>query len=97
MKEFHGYVNGNLNWEAAFEAESGTEVICLRTWKDEDITPEVAVERMKGNIMSAILVSSPALQTAKHYLNYGTLFEMVKRGVYRADGHQNKKPILGVH
>ncbi|CAD7701305.1 unnamed protein product [Ostreobium quekettii] len=53
--QFHGYEEGNLSWTAAFEIESATEVIYLRNWNNEDITPEVAMARMKNNIVGAIL------------------------------------------
>lgn len=61
-QQFHGYTDGNLNWEAAFEAESATEVMAVRTWKDEDITREAALERMKTNIMNNILEYCKAMQ-----------------------------------
>ncbi|KAL4457547.1 hypothetical protein ABPG75_012412 [Micractinium tetrahymenae] len=53
-KPFHGYDSGNLNWQAAFEAEPATEVVALWVWKDEQLTPEQAHARMRAGTSSAI-------------------------------------------
>jgi len=46
---FHAYEQGNLCWEAAFEAESATYVIALRVWPKEQITWQVAQDRLRGS------------------------------------------------
>ncbi|CAD7701304.1 unnamed protein product [Ostreobium quekettii] len=69
--QFHGYEEGNLNWKAAFEVESATDVMCLRTWRDEDITPEVATTRMKNNIAYAVLEYSKSARAVKDVLDVG--------------------------
>ena len=44
---FHGYDEGNLCWQAAFEAASATYSMGLRVWKDEDLTWQVAQQRLR--------------------------------------------------
>ena len=34
-----GYDQGNLNWLAAFEVEPASDVMALRVWKSEQLTP----------------------------------------------------------
>ena len=34
-----GYDEGNLNWLAAFEVEPAGDVMALRVWKTEELTP----------------------------------------------------------
>ena len=34
-----GYDQGNLNWLAAFEVEPASDVMALRVWKTEQLTP----------------------------------------------------------
>lgn len=46
---FHAYDQGNLCWEAAFEAESATYAMALRVWKDEPLTAQVAHDRLRGS------------------------------------------------
>jgi ubiquinone/menaquinone biosynthesis C-methylase UbiE len=45
---FHAYDQGNLCWDAAFEAESATYAMSLRVWKDEPLTWKVAHDRLRG-------------------------------------------------
>ena len=44
---FHAYDQGNLCWEAAFEAPSATHSMGLRVWKNEDITWQEAQQRLR--------------------------------------------------
>lgn len=46
---FHAYEQGNLCWQAAFEAEPATHAMALRVWKDEPLTWEAAQERLRGS------------------------------------------------
>ena len=47
---FHAYDEGNLCWKAAFEAESATQSMGLRVWKNEpDLTWEKAQDRLRGS------------------------------------------------
>ena len=45
---FHAYDKGNLCWQAAFEAESATQSMGLRVWKNEPgLTWEAAQQRLR--------------------------------------------------
>lgn len=52
---FHGYDEGNLNWQAAFEVEPATQAMALRVWKDETtISPLEAQTRLRRGIFNDI-------------------------------------------
>ena len=44
---FHAYDEGNLCWQAAFEAASATYSMALRVWKDEDLSWQEAQQRLR--------------------------------------------------
>ena len=44
---FHAYDQGNLCWQAAFEAQSATHSMGLRVWKNENITWQEAQQRLR--------------------------------------------------
>ena len=46
---FHAYDDGNLCWDAAFEAESATYAMALRIWKNEALTADQAQERLRSS------------------------------------------------
>ena len=47
---FHAYDRGNLCWQAAFEAESATQSMGLRVWKNEpNLTWQTAQQRLRGS------------------------------------------------
>ncbi len=46
---FHAYDQGNLCWDAAFEAESATYAMALRVWKSEPLTWETAQARLRSS------------------------------------------------
>ncbi len=46
---FHAYDEGNLCWQAAFEAESATYAMALRVWPKEQISWQTAQERLRGS------------------------------------------------
>jgi len=52
---FHAYSEGNLCWQAAFEAESATLSMGLRVWKNElGLTWQEAQSRLRGSFHQAI-------------------------------------------
>jgi len=53
-RPFHAYKNGNLCWQAAFEAESATYAMALRVWPKEAITWQAAQQRMRGQFFEMI-------------------------------------------
>lgn len=46
---FHAYPQGNMCWEAAFEAPSATYSVALRVWPKENITWETAHRRLRSS------------------------------------------------
>jgi ubiquinone/menaquinone biosynthesis C-methylase UbiE len=46
---FHAYAEGNLCWQAAFEAPSATYAVALRVWPKENITWETAHRRLRSS------------------------------------------------
>ncbi len=46
---FHAYDQGNLCWQAAFEAPSATQAMGLRVWPKENISWETAQARLRGS------------------------------------------------
>ena len=46
---FHAYDDGNLCWDAAFEAESATYSMALRVWKEEALTASEAQARLRSS------------------------------------------------
>ena len=56
VQPFHAYTEGNLNWLAAFEVESATQSMALRTFKEEQLSPDAAQDRLRANIHVTIEV-----------------------------------------
>ncbi|MGK7893499.1 MAG: class I SAM-dependent methyltransferase [Xenococcus sp. (in: cyanobacteria)] len=52
---FHAYDEGNLCWQAAFEAESATYAMALRVWKNEPgLTWQVAQDRLRHSFYQVL-------------------------------------------
>ncbi|GBF82776.1 hypothetical protein AsFPU1_4210 [Aphanothece sacrum FPU1] len=58
---FHAYDEGNLCWQAAFEAMSATQSLGLRIWKNENLTWEVAQERLRNSFHDILDSYSPPI------------------------------------
>lgn len=56
---FHAYPEGNLSWQAAFEAESATCAMALRIWPDEDLTWQTAQERLRSSFHDVLAKYGP--------------------------------------
>ncbi|WP_319418940.1 class I SAM-dependent methyltransferase [Pleurocapsa sp. FMAR1] len=56
---FHAYDEGNLCWQAAFEAPSATYSMGLRVWKDEDITWQTAQQRLRHSFYQVLEQYTP--------------------------------------
>jgi ubiquinone/menaquinone biosynthesis C-methylase UbiE len=66
---FHAYAEGNLCWQAAFEAESATYAMALRIWPQESLTPEAAQDRLRASFHTVLDQHSPP--TVKDVLDMG--------------------------
>lgn len=60
---FHAYDQGNLCWQAAFEAASATYSMGLRVWKDEDITWQDAQKRLRHSFYQVLEQYTPTTVT----------------------------------
>ncbi|NJN22463.1 MAG: class I SAM-dependent methyltransferase [Leptolyngbya sp. RL_3_1] len=56
---FHAYTEGNLCWQAAFEAESATYAMALRVWIQEELTWPEAQARLRGGFHQALTDHGP--------------------------------------
>ena len=66
-KPFHGYNNGNLNWEAAFEGVGATLSMSSNYWID--VNPKDAHSWIRGNYSSNI---------KKYYNNYNKSYDSLQ-------------------
>lgn len=57
IKSFHAYDQGNLDWTAAFEVELATLSMGMRTFKDEDLSPEEAQDKLRAGPMKSLQVN----------------------------------------
>lgn len=60
---FHAYDQGNLCWQAAFEAASATKSMALRVWKHETLTWQEAQKRLRHSFFNVIEAYLPATMT----------------------------------
>ncbi|MGP1384600.1 MAG: class I SAM-dependent methyltransferase [Thainema sp.] len=58
---FHAYADGNLCWNAAFEAESATYSMALRVWPQEELTWQTAHDRLRSSFHQVLAeqITSP--------------------------------------
>ena len=66
---FHAYEEGNLCWQAAFEAASATYSMGLRVWKDEQLTWQEAQQRLRHSFYDILEQYVP--QTVESILDLG--------------------------
>lgn len=56
---FHAYAEGNLCWPAAFEAESATYSMALRVWPQDELTWQVAQDRLRSSFHQVLAEYGP--------------------------------------
>lgn len=86
---FHAYEQGNLCWEAAFEAESATHAMALRVWKDEPLTWQAAQERLRSSFHQVL--AQYIQQPVKDILDIGCSIGISTLTLHRF--YQNQKEI----
>lgn len=57
---FHAYSEGNLCWQAAFEAAPATYTMALRIWPQEEISWQVAQDRLRQSFLAVLDAHGPA-------------------------------------
>ncbi len=60
QQPFHAYDEGNLCWQAAFEAPSATLSMALRVWKEENLTWQKAQEKLRSSFHEVLVQYSPS-------------------------------------
>ncbi len=78
---FHAYDEGNLCWQAAFEAPSATYSMGLRIWKDEDITWQTAQQRLRHSFYQILEQYTP--KTITDILDLGCSVGISTRELHR--------------
>ena len=69
QQPFHAYEQGNLCWDAAFEAESATYAMGLRVWRDEKLTWQTAHNRLRSSFYQILSQYIP--KPVKNILDVG--------------------------
>ena len=88
---FHAYDEGNLCWQAAFEAASATYSMALRVWKDEDITWQEAQERLRHSFYQVLGEYTPA--TVTNILDLGCSVGISTLALHRYFSQKQNTPI----
>ncbi|MEL7071606.1 MAG: class I SAM-dependent methyltransferase [Cyanobacteria bacterium J06581_3] len=84
---FHAYDEGNLCWPAAFEAESATYSMALRVWPNEDLTWQVAQDRLRNSFHDVLAKHAPA--SVQNILDIGCSVGISTRTIH--DYYQHKQ------
>lgn len=88
---FHAYSQGNLCWEAAFEAESATYAMALRVWPKEPMTWQAAQDRLRGSFHRVLEEHGP--KQVADILDIGCSIGLSTLTLHRYyKNHQNTPP-----
>lgn len=93
---FHAYEQGNLCWQAAFEAESATYAMALRVWPQESLTWQEAQSRLRGSFHQVL--STYITQPIQDILDIGCsigISTLALHHYYQAH-HQNSVRTVGL-
>jgi ubiquinone/menaquinone biosynthesis C-methylase UbiE len=89
---FHAYNEGNLCWQAAFEAESATQSMGLRVWKDEPgLTWQAAQSRLRSSFH--FIVGSYTVDPIKDILDIGCSVGISTQELHRFYRDKQETPI----
>uniref|UniRef100_A0A7S0WJH7 Methyltransferase type 11 domain-containing protein n=1 Tax=Pyramimonas obovata TaxID=1411642 RepID=A0A7S0WJH7_9CHLO len=86
LQPFHAYTEGNLCWQAAFEAESATYSMALRVWPDEGMKWEGAQDRLRASYVGCITahIKDHNLPSPKRIVDAGCSVGISTRAVHAA-------------
>lgn len=81
---FHAYSEGNLCWQAAFEAEPATYSMALRVWPKEEIAWDAAQDRLRNSYTDCIVqhVEKYGLQRPKSIVDAGCSVGISTRAIH---------------
>jgi ubiquinone/menaquinone biosynthesis C-methylase UbiE len=89
---FHAYNEGNLCWQAAFEAKSATQSMGLRVWKDElGLTWQEAQSRLRSSFH--FIVASYTVNPIKDILDVGCSVGISTQELHRFYRTKQETPI----
>jgi ubiquinone/menaquinone biosynthesis C-methylase UbiE len=91
---FHAYEEGNLCWQAAFEAEPATYVMGLRVWKEEPLTWQEAQTRLRGSFHQVLAEHGP--QNVRAILDIGCSVGISTLALHRYYQTTQNEPIRTV-
>lgn len=91
---FHAYEQGNLCWEAAFEAESATHAMGLRVWKDEPLTWQAAQSRLRSSFHQVL--AQYIMQPVQEILDIGCSVGISTKALHRFYQSQPNKPVCTI-
>ncbi|MBD2136145.1 class I SAM-dependent methyltransferase [Anabaena sp. FACHB-1237] len=91
---FHAYSQGNLCWEAAFEAASATYSMALRVYPQENITWETAHRRLRSSFHE--VVGNYVTQEVQDILDIGCSIGISTLQIHRYFQQKQKHPVKTV-
>jgi len=78
---FHAYDEGNLCWDAAFEAESATKAMALRVWPQESLTWQAAQSQLRGSFHQVL--AAQGVKPVRDILDIGCSVGMSTLALHR--------------
>ncbi|NEQ31466.1 MAG: methyltransferase domain-containing protein [Leptolyngbya sp. SIO4C5] len=78
---FHAYSQGNLCWQAAFEAESATYSMAMRVWPDAALTYEAAQAKLRDSFHTVLAEHGPT--QVRDILDIGCSVGISTRSLHR--------------
>lgn len=91
---FHAYPQGNLCWQAAFEAPSATYAMALRVWKNENLTWQTAHERLRHNFYQ--ILEQYTSQSVTDILDLGCSVGISTLALHRYYSQKQDTPICTI-
>ncbi|MEB3248619.1 MAG: class I SAM-dependent methyltransferase [Merismopediaceae bacterium] len=88
---FHAYDEGNLSWQAAFEAPSATYAMALRVWKNEPLTWQEAHHRLRHSFHQVLEAYLPP--TLNQVLDVGCSVGISTLTLYRYLQQRQTEPL----
>lgn len=87
---FHAYDQGNLCWQAAFEAESATYSMGLRVWPQDNLNWQAAQERLRSTFHNVLAEYGP--KQVQQILDIGCSVGISTLALHRYYQRQGSKP-----
>ena len=91
---FHAYSDGNLCWQAAFEAAPATYAMALRVWPQEQLTWEAAQARLRNSFHQVLAQHGP--QQVSDILDLGCSVGISTLSLHRYYAQQHDQPVRTV-